>query len=147
MDYLWCKGKRKDTKQWVEGYYVKHESRMLNCCDDNFKEGEEQHLIFKSSFADWNMPRNLESFLVDGETVCMFTGKTDKNEARIFEGDLHYDRENRLRVITFEKHMACFCSMLVSDKELGVPMHFESKSSFDIIGSIHDDGKFPQVKE
>lgn len=47
---------------WIEGYL----------CDEN-------HI---------NSPELMGDFLIDPETVCRYTGKTDKTDRKIFEGDI-----------------------------------------------------------
>lgn len=53
---------------WIEGYYVRHETRQPAIGDD-LTDGEIKDYIVKDGFADWNMPRNLEFREVNPHSV------------------------------------------------------------------------------
>ena len=74
------KAKRKDNGKWVEGYYMRIPCmRML------------EHYI---------MPRNpknrMEQYAIDPDTICQFTGLTDKNGNNIWENDIAHIRSSGL---------------------------------------------------
>ena len=74
------KAKRKDNGKWVEGYY-----RRIPCM------GMLEHYI---------MPRNpknrMEQYAIDPDTLCQYTGLTDKNGRKIWENDITYIRSSGL---------------------------------------------------
>lgn len=72
MREILFKAKRKDNGKWVEGYY-----RRIHCM------GMLEHYI---------MPRNpknrMEQYAIDPDTICQYTGLTDKNGQKIWENDI-----------------------------------------------------------
>lgn len=163
------KGKRKDNGEWVNGYYNKFE--FLN--EDihvisflGFDNGRDAYLksdSFKCGGA--TMMHYLE---VIPKTVSQFTGRKDKHDEYIFEGDklrlFYQDRQSKVFeqmkkdgldyidiVVSFRMHSICITletlqgemSDEVYDSYMmigQVNLFFEYISKFcEIIGNIHDD--------
>lgn len=72
------RGKQKETGEWAEGFYL--------------PLGDEEYIITPEQLAKGldvgGWLNGCKAFEVDPETVGLFTGSYDKNEKRIFEGDL-----------------------------------------------------------
>lgn len=92
MREILFRAKRIDNGEWVEGYYIYHIKRTICPIGDSVKPEDEQHVIMQDGFSDWNMPRNTVFFNIDPETVCQYTGFTDKNGNRIWENDIVEDK-------------------------------------------------------
>jgi hypothetical protein len=89
MREILFRAKRKDTKEWMEGfpvriYYYGGKIWDLHPFETNF-----------------NVTRG-----VIPETICEFTGKLDKNKKKIFEGDIFHIEDDSFAVVIFRD--GCF---------------------------------------
>lgn len=142
------KGKRLDNGQWIEGYYMRHENRMPAPIGDTLKEGDVDHLILFDEFADWNMPRGIKYAHVYPSTVCQYTGLTDKNDKKIFEGDIIKGKSEQLYTVEYSDRIAGFVTR--GTGVLSTPcMNTGTMLYYEIIGNIHDGkgGQFEPPKE
>lgn len=76
MREILFRGKRKDNGEWVYGYYLQ------------IGDVGKLHYILTGKLAIRNGVVGFEQYEVIPESVSEFTGLTDKNGKRIFEGDI-----------------------------------------------------------
>lgn len=97
MREILFRGKRLDTGEWVEGFLLKVTI-----------DGKTAYLIFGDNFCfDGSDVKALSHALVDPATVGQFTGLVDKDDKRIFEGDLFRDESEDLTAVVIFKD-GCF---------------------------------------
>lgn len=90
------RAKQFDTGEWIYGYLVQQKNNLggiHTCIFQNFVEENR-----------WEMKR------VDSNTVCQYTGLHDKNNKRIFEGDIVNCSEKR-------GNWFSYCKVLWNDKK------------------------------
>lgn len=93
---------------------------------------------------------------VDPKTVGQFTGLTDKNGKKIFEGDIirqinSYDNLEMTGVVRFSKSAQFVISHTYTEKEncykRGKKKAFAIKTNCEIIGNIYDNPELLEVEE
>lgn len=130
------KAKRKDNGEWVEGcliidyvsgqYFIHNNGNSVN---ESQKIGEEGCLRFLA-------------FEVNPDTICQFTGLTDKN---IWENDIVRNEKGDIGVVQwFEEHAAfmiwnktknCVCYLAENDF-----------SKIEVVGNIFDNAELLEVE-
>ena len=133
MREIQFRGKRKDNSEWVYGHYVSDNNR---------------HFIVR--FEIRSPPDSSQNYSttdyyeVIPETVGQYAGLRDKNEIKIFEGDVvrymdftnnPYNPYVEIKVVKFEN--GCF---KYSDTTIDVVL--DDINSFEVIGNIHDNPEF-----
>lgn len=136
MREILFRGKRCDNGEWVEGYYARK-----GVDKDTFK-----HficvMVFNANGNTYNSMFYLTDIEVIPETVGQYTGLTDKNGTKIFEGDIlsaHLDdgypeNETLLEVVWHNNGWYGKNGKFFDDFDNGFEKYFE------VIGNVHDGG-------
>ena len=128
------RGKRKDNGEWVYGVPL--------------KEGYSQEV--EMLWYEYGSLAYTESVQVIPQTVGQYTGLTDKNGKKIFEGDI-LAFSDRLVYVHWHDYCGCWdCSYIKAIE--GKPTLHEDRSpnkwryNAEVIGNIHDNKELLEVK-
>ena len=131
MREILFKAKRLDG-EWVEGYPVYDRADCTLKRQGKCQCAHDGSLI---TFFGWiDNLHEYDEVEVDPSTVCQYTGLTDRNGKKIFEGDNVYDpHENSIYTVEWNENNAIF-QMAHDWRRRSV----ETAYYCEIIGNIHD---------
>ena len=123
------KAKRKDNGEWVEGYYCK------TTIGNDVRPSDVIFVPFKvSRNEEWGWMK------VDSDTLCQYTGLTDKNGNKIWENDILRIGENEKLMVSWHHFKASW----VLSKKGWMYNHFFGESvepeDVEVVGNIFDGG-------
>ena len=133
------KAKRKDNGEWVEGYYVYDycknihlilRNELSTCLNAGSKPNRE----------DWT----LEPYEIDPDTICQYTGLTDKNGNKIWGNDiLKLPGEDGYFTCEWEEDTSRF--VLNGD---GLTVDFDNYYGYEceVIGNVFDNAELLEVE-
>ena len=152
MREILFRGKDKDDGKWYEGAYRKYDDTTY-CFKEDYDSHPENthHTIVFSKMTDWGLPnRHLQSEVIP-KTVGEYIGFADKNDKRIFEGDIvkcHYETYTKqwdecFEVIYFDGAFG----LKTSDNQHFIPFGRSTHRYCEIIGNIHDNPELLEDKQ
>lgn len=138
------------TGKWYEGHYMTLSETTFCFAEDYAAHPDNtKHYIVFDRMIDWGLPNEHWKVRIDPETLGQYTGLTDKNGKRIFEGDIVecwsegvcargtvQQRKDGLWIIypSWQKHIMW-----------GLCPDDLSHTTVEIIGNIHDNPELMEV--
>lgn len=139
MREILFKAKRKDNGEWVEGYYLNIAKINHFICTGKIKlDGALKGIIAPEMYA------------IDPDTICQYTGLTDKNGNKIWENDivnrtdLHVVSEPSIGFIEYDLENTSFLIHWTNKVEYSPTYHWKDK--LQVIGNIFDNADLLEVK-
>lgn len=119
-----------DTGEWVEGYYV---------CSF------QKHYIFQFNECGFI------SHIVDQNTLCQYTGLSDKNDKKIWENDICDRKEKYPEIVTYNEGDWQLDYSYVFGKEIhsdacNLGFYVCERNCVEVIGNIFDDSGLLEVE-
>lgn len=132
MREILFRGKRKDTGEWIEGYYAK--------ATDYLSE-KEISVIFSLDLTLFPHSEFSSYEEIIPKTVGQYTGLKDKNGKKIFEGDI-------LLAMARKVETAPDVFVIVTDiRNMGGDYFKNGAKFFTVIGNIHDNPELLKGEE
>lgn len=135
MREILFRGKRIDNGEWAEGYYV--------------PIGEYHYIL--TGRLELVPYLGFEHFLVNPETVGRFTGLTDKNGVKIFEGDIIKHTQvylhGKVKSFGYVKWSTAYACWLAGGYTNGRADMFLGDQSYklEVLGNIYDNPELLEV--
>lgn len=133
MRKILFKAKRKDNGKWVEGYLM----------DENY---------INVPFDDYDTCGRFDDPIeIDPDTICQFTGLTDKNDKKIWENDICDRKEKYPEIVTYNEGDWQLDYSYVFGKEIhsdacNLGFYVCERNCVEVIGNIFDNPELLEVE-
>lgn len=130
--------------RWIEGFYLSR-AETTYCFAEDYERYpvETLHFIAEEIMTDWSLPNDFRLIKIDPDTLCQYSGLTDKNRTKIFENDIcSTDLSRPYSIVIFRN--GCFMYQLNDgDKDyydimMPIKPTVTSDEHTEVIGNIYD---------
>ncbi|MBQ2212899.1 MAG: hypothetical protein II410_08450 [Ruminococcus sp.] len=139
MREILFRGKRLDNGEWIEGYYVK---------TVDYRTDSAVHLIIELPSAFYPRGEIAGEYEINSSTVGQYTGLTDKNGKKIFEGDIvvvPLSGKSAKGIIKYFKTDICGFTVITQPQYSNYVL--QKNCAYEVIGNIHDNPELLEVTE
>jgi len=145
MDILY-KAKLKNKDAWIEGFYCNKKDTTY-CFTEDYERFpvETHHYIIRDEMTDWGLPNEFRAYEINPDTLCRFTGVTDKNDIQVFENNIVKTQYGRLCIVIWfssDSHCGFDLKPICTSENLKLEPPSEyflwSKSELEVVGNIFD---------
>jgi uncharacterized phage protein (TIGR01671 family) len=134
MREILFRGKRKDNGEWIEGFYVCNRYSIGFAKEPAIYEN---HYIYTKRIDSEKWFKTIQVEVIH-ETVGQFTGLTDKNGKKIFEGDIvEITWKGNIICVGDIRYDEASCRFVIYENYI-FPYGFDNTNTFEVIGNIHD---------
>lgn len=137
MREILFRGKQTDDGEWAYGYYFYdnfQDKAFITFGNNCFKIGN----YCMSLDRECPNKRILSAFEVIPKTVGQYTGLTDKNGTKIFEGDIVKYGDTVHNVVFEQRNGTAYFGLVYSTLETLSFGHYQDLKQIEVIGNIYD---------
>lgn len=117
--------------------------------DKRYGEGWTYGVPYTDHEGDCIIATHCSKRVVDPETVGQYTGLTDKNKKKIYEGDIVKTKYGRLCLVKW-RSTGCFCGfdLIPIEAKSRAPKTWDLfySKNLEVVGNIHDNKEILNVK-
>ncbi len=143
MREILFRGKSIIRGEWIYGYLNQHRGNIRYDCDcEPIADG-------CYYINDWQAKIDTgmygQDYKVDPNTVGQFTGLTDKNGVKVFEGDIVRYGDTIHRVVFEQRNGTAYFGLVYAACETLPFGHYQDLKQIEVIGNIYDNPELLEV--
>lgn len=131
--------------EWIYGYLNQHRGNIRYDCDcEPIADG-------CYYINDWQAKIDTgmygQDYKVDPETIGQFTGLTDRDGVKIFEGDIVRYGDTIHSVVFEQRNGTAYFGLIYSPFETLPFGHYQDLKQIEVLGNIHDNPELLEVSK